>query len=137
MSPQHETNRSAFTYYRRLRKLKTHLESHVSERLPLEDAARIVGLEKKYFSVFFYEKVGIRYRDWHAQIRVDKAKELMTEANYPVTRVAFAVGFRDLRTFERAFKKHTGTTPVDFKKSVRPDRTTIQEELNHRESHED
>ena len=32
--------------------------------------------------------------------------------------MAASVGFQDLRTFERAFKRHTGQTPRDFKRSV-------------------
>ena len=93
-------NHSVFTYYGRLGKLKAHLETHLSERLSLKAAAGIVGLEKKYFSVYFYQKTGVRYRDWNARVRVSKAKEMMTEANYPITRIAYAVGFQDLRTFE-------------------------------------
>jgi AraC-like DNA-binding protein len=37
-----------------------------------------------------------------------------------LTHIAGLVGFRDLTTFERAFKKQTGLTPMKFKKSVRP-----------------
>jgi AraC-like DNA-binding protein len=35
-----------------------------------------------------------------------------------VSVVAFAVGFRDLTTFERAFKKHEGMTPREFRKQA-------------------
>lgn len=37
-----------------------------------------------------------------------------------VARVAFAVGFRDVRTFERAFKRCVGLTPSAYRASVRP-----------------
>jgi AraC-like DNA-binding protein len=45
----------------------------------------------------------------------------MKARDYSITEVAYEVGFGDLRTFERAFKKHTLTTPMEFKKSVLPD----------------
>jgi AraC-like DNA-binding protein len=31
-----------------------------------------------------------------------------------------AVGYQDLGTFERAFKRHTGTTPRDFRNRAKP-----------------
>ena len=44
----------------------------------------------------------------------------MKSRDFAITEVAEEVGFRDLRTFERAFKKYTLTTPREFKKSVVP-----------------
>ena len=44
----------------------------------------------------------------------------MRSQDHSITEIAYAVGFRDLRTFERAFKRHTGQTPLSFKKSVAP-----------------
>ncbi|MDA2939275.1 AraC family transcriptional regulator, partial [Acidobacteria bacterium AH-259-A15] len=86
----------------------------------LKEAAQIAGLEKKYFSVFFHEKVGMTFTGWLAHVRVARAMELIKTRNYSITEVAYAVGFGDLRTFQRAFKKCTTLTPREFKNSVRP-----------------
>lgn len=110
----------AFEYYARLRKVKEHVESHISEDIPLREAARIAGIEEKYFSAFFHRKTGLCFKDWIAGVRVRRATEMMRARNYSITDVSMAVGFRDLRTFERAFKRRTGTTPQAFKSSVRP-----------------
>ena len=82
--------------------------------------ARIAGLEVKYFSKFFHEKVGVCFREWLNHVRVARAMEMMRAHNHRITDVAFAVGFQDLRTFERSFKKSTARTPRSFKSSVRP-----------------
>ena len=44
------------------------------------------------------------------------------QSAHTITDIAFAVGFQDLRTFERSFKKSTARTPRSFKASVRPSR---------------
>lgn len=113
-------NRSAFRYYRRLRRVESYVEQNYSHPITLGDAARVACLERKYFSAFFRDKTGIRFRDWLACVRVIRAAELMRQNDHTITQVAHAVGFGDLRTFERTFKKFKGTTPRQFKKTVGP-----------------
>ena len=110
----------AFEYYRRIRKVKNHVEANYCSRVSLEGAASMAGLEKKYFSRFFKSKTGICFKDWVANVRIKKAQMMLMEQDYTVTETCFAVGFRDLRTFERTFKKHTGMTPSKFRASVAP-----------------
>ncbi len=58
---------------------------------------------------------------WLRQVRIEQAVELMETSDLPATEIAHVVGFVSLGAFERAFKKHTRMTPLQFKKSVRPD----------------
>lgn len=111
---------AAFSYYRRLRKLTEYVNSHSEQKIPASKAAEVVGLNKSYFSTYFHRKTGIRFKYWLVQIRIEKAKILIKERNYTISEVAFAVGYDDIRTFGRAFKRHTGVTPSAYKKSVRP-----------------
>jgi two-component system response regulator YesN len=120
MSNLPQINEGAFEYYARLRKVKLYIEEDLSREIRLEDAAQVAGIEKKYFSFFFRKKVGVCFRDWLMCMRIAEAKRLMTARNYSITQVAFKIGFADLRTFERAFKRLAGLTPRDFKKSVEP-----------------
>ncbi len=120
MDPTEKMCLAAFQYYPRLHKVKEHVERHLSEDISLAAAAEVAGLEQKYFSTFFHAKTGVCFKGWLTHLRVNRAIELMRSRNHPITDIAFAVGFHDLRTFERAFKKHTGKTPRAYKKSVRP-----------------
>lgn len=120
MSNVPKINQAAFTYYERLRRIKQYVDGNSFEDVSLGTVARVAGLEKKYFSAFFRLKVGIGFKDWLTYLRIGRAMELLERQDQTITAVAFAVGFRDLGTFERAFKKATGMTPQVFKKSVRP-----------------
>lgn len=111
---------SVFTYYRRLDKVKRYVDEHLSEHLSVATLARIASLESKYFSKFFREKTGARCSEWLATVRVRRASEMFRTANHTVAKVAFAVGFRDVRTFTRTFKRVTSLTPRDYKNGVRP-----------------
>jgi AraC-like DNA-binding protein len=113
-------NESAFEYYHRLRNIKRFIEEHYTEDIPLKKAARVAGLEKKYFSTFFHRKVGVGFKHWLTRVRVARAMDLIRAEDYSISEVAYAAGFKDMRTFERAFKKCTSRTPRDFKNRVRP-----------------
>lgn len=109
-----------FNYDPRLSKVKRFVDDHFSEHVSLKLAAEVAGLEKTYFSKFFHQKTGIRFRDWLSSERVIHAMEIMRARNLSITEVAFTVGFQDLRTFERAVEKHTGLNPRALKERLRP-----------------
>jgi|SRR5215813_3270729 len=113
-------NNNAFSYYSCLRRLKEYVENHQSENIPLQTAAGIASLERKYFSAFFHKKTGITYLRWLNSFRIAKAVALIKVTDDSLTQVASTVGFGDLRSFERSFKKLIKVTPSEFRKSVRP-----------------
>ena len=113
-------NDRLFNWDPRLKRLRQYVDQNYSEHIPLEKAARVAALESSYFSSYFLDMVGIRFSDWLRLFRIKKAMELMKASDFSITELAEEVGFGDLRTFERAFKKHTMTTPREFKKFVRP-----------------
>ena len=108
-----------FSYYPRLEKVKNYVDNHFSDPLDLEQIAEIAGLEKSYFSTYFRQKTGVRFHDWLSGIRVNHALSLMSFRDLSITEVAMAVGFQELRTFERAVRKHTGVTPQTIKQRLR------------------
>ena len=120
MSKLPKPNPTAFTYYARLERVKRYVETHLSGDLSVAKVSAIAGMERTYFSNFFHDKTGVRYRDWLASLRIERAKQMLRSANHSIARVATSVGFGSLRSFERTFKRYTGVTPNAFKRTVRP-----------------
>jgi two-component system response regulator YesN len=114
------TNNEAFDYYMRLRKLKDYVQERLNEKISLKTAADIAAFERTYFSFFFHQKTGIRFADWLRRIRIGRAISLAKQADYSVAELSWAVGFKEVRTFQRAFKKYTNLTPLQFKRLVLP-----------------
>lgn len=110
-----QINEEAFQYYARLDRVRQYIEKNYAEHISLGQAALVAGIERKYFSAFFHQKVGVRFRDWLMWVRVDRAKRLIMRGNYQITQIALETGFNDLRTFERKFKLCTGLTAREFK----------------------
>lgn len=113
-------NERAFDYYVRLKRVRDFVAENYSDTVTFSEAARVAAMERTYFSTFFREKVGITFSEWLRIFRVLRAIEIMKTSDQTICDIAFAVGFGDLRTFERAFKHYTSQTPSEYRKSVRP-----------------
>jgi len=114
-------NPHAFRYYVRLGRIQAWLEENYAADVSVRAAASVAGLNEKYFSRFFRQKTGVRYSEWVNAVRIDRATRMIRRRNHSITTVAFEIGYQDLRTFERVFKRYTGMTPRDFRDRVRPD----------------
>ncbi len=113
-------NEAAFDYYQRLSRVHAYVTENYWQDLSLELVADVAAMEKTYFSTFFHEKVGVPFSSWLQYLRISKALGLMGSGDYTITEVATRVGFDNLTTFRRTFKKWTNLTPAAFRKMARP-----------------
>jgi AraC-like DNA-binding protein len=120
MVASNQVTEDAFRYYDRLERVRQYVITNLEKPLSLADIARVAGTERKYFSAFFGEKTGSRLSVWLHHVRLKAAKNLLRARNHTIADVAVLVGYRDLGTFERNFKRYVGMTPRDFKNHVRP-----------------
>ncbi|GAB4188711.1 MAG: hypothetical protein Tsb002_15150 [Wenzhouxiangellaceae bacterium] len=109
----------AFAYYPRLRRAKAFVLQHLEEPLSLGRVAAEIGLSRTYFSKYFYDKTGLRYSEWLMQTRVEHATRMLREQDFSIAHVAGRSGYQDMRTFERNFKRVTGMTAMQYKKTYR------------------
>lgn len=114
-------SRLGFSERRDLKRVRDYVEQNPSKEVPLSAAAKIAVLESTYFSALFHEKVGVTFSEWLQYVRIRRALEMMNWGDYSISEIAYAVGFANLRTFERTFKKWTNVNPRTFKVLCRPD----------------
>jgi AraC-like DNA-binding protein len=101
-----------------LETLLIHIEEHIAEPLALGELAGVVNLSPNYLSNFFKSEMGIpliRYRNRH---RIRKAISLLWHTDMTVSEVAYRVGIQDLSNFSKMFKKQTGYSPLEFRRSL-------------------
>ena len=110
----------AFSYYSRLQRVKAYVDENLPAAISLRAAADQAGLEERDFSSYFRAKTGICFSRWLTHRRIQEAQQMLQRHDYTITEVAFAVGYQDLTTFERAFKRCTEMTPREFKAAARP-----------------
>ncbi len=92
----------------------THCEGSVS----LAAVAQAVNLSAKYFSDVFRKATGIPFVEYVSRVRVEKAKNLLVNPQLRISEIAFEVGFQSLSQFNRAFHRHAGTSPRDYRHAL-------------------
>lgn len=86
----------------------------------LKDISRELDLNPAYLSREFSKYFdNMSYGDYVRKMRIDKAMELIRNSGYSLTEIAYLTGFSDQSHFTRIFRIHTGTTPSDYKKSLK------------------
>jgi YesN/AraC family two-component response regulator len=95
-----------------------YIEENLSGVNSLDDIAKQANLSKYHFSRVFKKLTGLSPMEFVKLLKINKAKELLRKKDLPVLSVAVEVGYFDLRTFERMFKKYTGVTPTAYRRSL-------------------
>ena len=67
------------------------------------------------FSKYFND---LSFGDYIRKLRIEKAIHLLQSSKYSLTEIAYLTGFSDQSHFTRIFKKHAGTNPSSFRKSL-------------------
>ena len=89
--------------------------AHYSDNLSLDVLERKLHMSKYYISHIMNQKLNMGFNDYVNSIRIANACRKLTESNMTVTEISEAVGFNTVRTFNRAFLKHTGTSPREYR----------------------
>lgn len=80
--------------------------------------AQAAGISENYLSRQVKQSTARSVGAWIDIARLARAKRLLTETSMPIIDVASAVGLDDQSYFARFFKKETGLTPSEFRKSM-------------------
>ncbi|MDQ0902160.1 MULTISPECIES: AraC family transcriptional regulator [unclassified Paenibacillus] len=96
-----------------------YVENRYAEDLSLELLADKLNLSVAYLSVYIKEKTGTNFSEHLNAIRIRKAKELLTEHNLSVQEIGLQIGYQNVTSFIRMFKKITGIPPGEYRKSKR------------------
>lgn len=98
-------------------KIKEFVKSNLSADLSVLELAKRVGLSRPYFTELFTKETGVSPTSYITEERLKYAKELLFTTDLPISEIATNVGYEDVSSFIRFFKKHMGKTPLDLRKS--------------------
>lgn len=86
--------------------------------MSLDLVSDLLGMNGSYFSTIFKRAVGVNFIDYLTELRVNAAKELLRDPLRSSGEIAGLVGYESPSYFTRAFKKKTGMTPTEYRKSL-------------------
>lgn len=98
--------------------VRDYIESHYMEDITLQDAAAQVHYSDAYFCRFFKQNFDKNFIMYLSELRVEKAKELLSDVSVNVKDVGQRVGIQDSSYFTKVFKRVTGVTPSEYRYKV-------------------
>jgi transcriptional regulator GlxA family with amidase domain len=99
-------------------RLELLLEEQPQVAVTLSDLAYVLDLERTYCCRIFRDITGKSFSAWMRGIRIRKAQGLLRLSVYSITDISHAVGYADITTFERNFRRELGLSPISFRRSV-------------------
>jgi len=100
----------------RVAKTITHIETHSTESLNLEELIQISAMPRRSFLRAFEAATGATPIAYLIQLRINRAADLLRRTTKSITGIAFEVGFQDSNYFSRQFRKRYGMSPTDYRR---------------------
>lgn len=94
--------------------VRKYIQSHIEERLTLNDVAGIFGLSPNYLSVLFKKTCDVGFSEYITQMKITKAKTMLLEQDMKIYEVANELGFESAFYFSKVFKKVEGISPREY-----------------------
>ena len=102
-----------------MEKVKQYLQhNYMLCNISLDSVSTILNLNASYFSAQFKRCFGVNFVDYLTDLRIRAAKQLLEDPLHSAAEIASMVGYESANYFARAFKKKTGMTPTEYRRST-------------------
>ena len=102
-----------------LREAIFYIEQNVDQPINVEQLAKTMNVGYSSFRHEFKRQVGLSPKQYHLQLRINKAKSLLTNTQLTVTEVADALNFKTPYYFMKLFKKRVAMSPTQWRRYSR------------------
>lgn len=111
-SPQHHEP-VGYAAPQKLRQAIIMMERHLETPLPLSTVALACGLSQRHIERLFREHTGVTPVSYYMDVRLDRARGMITQTDMSVLQVSVACGFASPEYFSRVYRKRFGLTPSE------------------------
>lgn len=92
-----------------------YLQEHYKEDIVFESIAEQIGISYSYIRKLVKEETGKSLIDNLNHNRIEEAKRLLLYSNLSVVQIAKEIGYRNIQSMNRFFKKYEGISPSDYR----------------------
>lgn len=100
------------------RQIVEFIEEHLADDLPLATLSGLAQLSPYHFAREFKRSFGVPPHRYHSNRRIERARALLANSKVSVAEVALEVGFSGSSAFAATFRRATGQTPTDYRRSL-------------------
>lgn len=92
------------------------MREKVDQVLDMEKLAQEYHIGYSYFRKMFKSYTGVAPHQYHLELKMMRARELLLSTNKSIKEISFELGFQSIHYFSRIFKIKTGVNPSQFRK---------------------
>lgn len=113
-------------------KLLAYIEENISDSdLRVDNMASELKMSRTVFYERIKEIADMSPADFLRHVRMQRAEDLIKGTREPFSQIAYKVGFADPKYFGKCFKKHTGMSPSEYRKTAKeepscPESSTVE-----------
>jgi AraC family transcriptional regulator len=101
----------------KLKQLLAYIEDNIEGDLSLAEIARRANLSVSHLNACFRQSTGLPVHQYVLRRRIERAKELLLDADLSITEIALATGFAHQSHLARHMRRILGVTPASVRKS--------------------
>ena len=98
-------------------RVKEYIEANLEEDIAITPLAKVASLSRFHFARAFKTAVGKSPHQFVSGHRLERAKVLLRRESQSLLNIAVALNFSSQANFTRAFRKGTGMTPGQYRRS--------------------
>ncbi|MGN0405648.1 MAG: helix-turn-helix domain-containing protein [Bariatricus sp.] len=98
----------------------SYMEKNYRNDISLDQLSQVVSMSKYHLSKEMKRYTGFSPHAYLLSLRIHQAKQLLHYTDLPANKIALSVGFNDINNFNYQFKKRTGKTPLQYRRSPDP-----------------
>jgi LacI family transcriptional regulator len=95
------------------------IREHGAEPIQVDDVLKVVAISRRQLERYFQESLGRSPAEEIRRVRLERAKELLSQTDLPIPKVATACGFGTGEYLATIFKQATGLTPLKYRSQIR------------------
>lgn len=93
-----------------------YIQQNIKKRITGEDVAAHVNMGYEKFRKLFTKHYNISPGNYIILKRIEKSQQMLSKENTTITEISYELGYTDVPSFSKQFKKTTGRTPSDFQR---------------------
>ena len=102
--------------HQKVHEVADYLLTHPETGESLEEVARRFYVSKSYLSRIFKEVTSFTVNEYKIISRIKKSQQLLADSSCSVTEISEMLGFENMTSYERVFKKYVGMTPLKYRR---------------------
>jgi AraC family transcriptional regulator len=102
-----------------LRRVLAYVEEHLAEEIAVADLANVACLSIFHFTRAFAAAKGVPPHRYVSQRRLENAKAMIAMGRTSLDEIALDSRFSSQSSFTRAFRRATGKTPAEYRRTLR------------------